>query len=74
MVEVANILGMVAAVVLLMAVVAWIKLLRGPLLQRADGRTDMDTAQRELASKLLFCAAGLSTAAAVLAIAGWISH
>ena len=72
MVEAANILGVLAAVLLLMAVVAWVKLIRGPLMQRTSGVADMDSAQGELASELLFWAAGLSTAAAFLAIAGWI--
>ena len=72
MVEAANILGVLAAVLLLMAVIAWVKLLRSPLLQRADGHTEMDSAQGEFASELLFCAAGLSSAAVFLAIAGWI--
>ena len=71
-VEAANVLGLLAAVLLLMAIVAWIKLIRGPLLQRTDGSTGTDSAQGELASELLFWAAGLSTAAAFLAIAGWI--
>jgi len=72
MVEAANILGVLAAVLLLMAVVAWVKLIRGPLMQRTNGLADMDSAQGELASELLFWAAGLSIAAAFLAVAGWI--
>jgi len=72
MVEAANVLGLLAAVLLVMAVIAWIKLIRGPLMQRTDGSTETDSAQGELASELLFWAAGLSTAAAFLAIAGWI--
>jgi hypothetical protein len=72
MVEAGNVLGLLSAVLLLMAVIAWVKLVRGPLLQRKDGRTEMDSAQGEVASELLFCAAGLSSAAAFLAIAGWI--
>jgi hypothetical protein len=72
MVEAANILGVFAALLLLMAVIAWVKLIRGPLMQRTNGVADMDSAQGELASELLFWAAGLSTAAAFLAIAGWI--
>ena len=71
-VEAANVLGLLAAVLLLGAVIAWIKLIRGPLMQRTDGSTGTDSAQGELASELLFWAAGLSTAAAILAIAGWI--
>ena len=72
MIEAANILGVLAAVLLLVAAIAWMKLIRGPLMQRTDGRTGMDTTQGELASELLFWAAGLSGTAALLAIAGWI--
>jgi hypothetical protein len=72
MVEAANILGMFAAVLLLISVVAWVKLIRGPLMQRTDGRTGIDSDQRQLASEILFWAAGLSSVAALLAIAGRI--
>ena len=72
MVEVANIIGGLAAVLLLVAVIAWVKLLRGPLLQRTDGRTGRDSAQIDFASQLLVWAAGLSIAAVLLAVAGWI--
>jgi hypothetical protein len=72
MTEAANILGVLAAVLLLMAVIAWAKLLRAPRLRRADGSTEMDPTQGEVASELLFWAAGLSGAAAFLALAGWI--
>jgi hypothetical protein len=72
MVEAGNVLGAIAAVLLLMAVIAWLKLIRGPLVQRLDGRTGMDEAQGERASKLLFWAAGLSSAAAFVGVAGWI--
>jgi hypothetical protein len=72
MVETANILGVLAAVLLLMAVIAWAKLLLGPPLQRADGGSEMDSAQGEVASELLLWAAGLSSAAAFLALAGRI--
>ena len=65
-------LGVLAAVLLLIAGVAWIKVIRSPLLQRMDGSTGMDSAQEELASELLLWAMGLSTAAAILAVAGWI--
>ena len=72
MVEAGNLLGVLAAVLLLMAGVAWIKLTRSPLLQRTDGSTGTDQTQGEFASELLFWAAGLSSAAMFLAIAGWI--
>ena len=72
MVEAGNVLGVLAAALLLMAVVAWVKLIRGPLMQRIDGRTGMEPAQGEFASELLLWAAGLSTAAIFLAVSGWI--
>jgi len=72
MVEAGNVLGVLAAVLLLMAVVAWVKLIRGPLMQRIDGRTGTDLAQGEFAFELLLWAAGLSTAAMFLAVSGWI--
>ena len=71
MVEAGNVLGVLAAVLLLMAVIAWVKLIRGPLMHRMDGRTGMDPAQGEFASKLVLGAAGLSSAAMFLAVAGW---
>jgi len=71
-IEAANVLGVLAAVLLLMAVITWVKLIRGPLMQRTDGSTGTDSTQGELASELLFWAAGLGPAAAFLAIAGWI--
>ena len=72
MVEASNILGVLAAVLLLVAAVAWMKLLRGPLLQPATGGVGQDSAQGEFASELLFWAAGVSAAAVFVAIAGWI--
>jgi len=72
MVEASKVLGVLAAVLLLGAVIAWMKLIWDPLMQRTDGSTGMDSAQGELASELLIWAAGLSSVAALLAIAGWI--
>ena len=69
MTEAANILGAMAAILLLMAGIAWVKLLRGLPLQQADDGIGMISAQGELASELLFWAAGLSSAV-TLAIAG----
>ncbi len=71
MVEAANILGVLAAVLLLMAVIAWVKLLRSPLLQRAVA-TPKWIRLRASSRLSYFCAAGLSSAAVFLAIAGWI--
>jgi hypothetical protein len=56
-----------------MAVIAWLKLIRSPLMQRTDGRTGIDADQdSEFASELLLWAAGLSTATMFLAVRGWI--
>lgn len=72
MVEAGDVLGVLAAILLLMSGIAWLKLIRGPLLQRTDGGTEPDPARCELASGLLFWSAGLSTAAVFAAIVGWI--
>jgi hypothetical protein len=72
MVEASNVLGVLAAVLLLGAVIAWVTFIRGPLMQRTDGRTGTDSAQGEFASELLFWAGGLSSTAALLAVARWI--
>ena len=72
MVETANLLGVLAAVLLVMAVIACVRMFRGPLLKRTDGRTGIDSGQGEFASQLLIWAAALSTAAALLAVAGWV--
>jgi hypothetical protein len=72
MVEASNVLGVLAAVLLLGAVIAWVKLISGPLMQPTDGRARMDPAQGELATELLFWAAGLSSAAGFLAFTVWI--
>src|ERR1051325_6665773 len=72
MIEAGNVLGIAAAILLLIAGVAWAKLIRGPLLQRTDGSIEFDKTEGELASGLLFWAAGLSIAAAFAAVGGWI--
>jgi hypothetical protein len=72
MLEVARVLGFFAATLLLVAVAAWIKLFRGPELQRLDG-SSAKAGNAEIASQLLVFAAVLSAVAAFLAIAGWIS-
>ena len=72
MVEASNVLGVLAAVLLLGALTAWVSFMRGPLMQGTDGRTRMDSAQGEFASELLFWAAGLSSTAALLSLGGWM--
>jgi hypothetical protein len=73
MLEVARILGFFAAILLVVAVAAWIKLFRGPELQRLDGGAAPKAGNVEIASQLLVLAAVLSAVAAFLAIVGWIS-
>ena len=72
MVEAGKVVGVLAAVLLLMATIAWVKLIRGPLMHQPGALTDMDPVQGEFASELLFWAVGLSSAAMCLAVAGWI--
>ena len=72
MLEIARVVGFFAAILLLVAVAAWIKLFRGPELRRLDGRA-AKAGNAEIASRLLALAAVLSAVAASLAIIGWIS-
>ena len=73
MLEVARILGFLAAILLLVAAAAWVKLYRGPELQRLNGSAAPKTGKVEIASQLLVLTAVLSAVAAVLAVAGRIS-
>jgi hypothetical protein len=74
MLEAARILGSFSAVLLIVAVTAWLKLVRGPDLQRLDGQTMSNPKQAEFASRLLVLAAGLSAISALLACVGWIAN
>lgn len=73
MIEAARILGSIAAALLIIAVAAWLKLLRGRELQRLDGQIESTSRPTEIASRLLVAAAGLSAVSAFLACAGWIA-
>ncbi len=73
MLELARILGGFSAVLLVITIAAWLKLLRAPLLQRLDGRLGLNSGPAEIASQLLVMAAGLSAVAAILAVVGWIA-
>jgi UPF0716 family protein affecting phage T7 exclusion len=72
MLEVARVLGFLAAILLLVAVGAWIKLFRSPQLRKLDGSA-AKAGNAEIASQLLALSAALSAVAAALAVAGWIS-
>jgi len=72
MLELGQMLGLLAAVMLAVAVVAWAKLRWRPA-QRAIGGREVDKpAPAELASQLLVLAFGLSALAAVVSAVGWI--
>ncbi len=73
MLEIAQILGFFSAILLIVAVVAWMNLGSGRRLQRLDGHVEPNTAQTELASQLLLLAAGSSALAAFLAVVGWVA-
>ena len=70
--EAALIFGLFSAALLIGAVLAWMRLGRGPSLQRIDGRLEPTSGQAEFASQLLALAFGVSAVAAILAVAGWI--
>ncbi len=70
MTEAANILGVLSCALLLLAAIAWVKLVQGPAWRRAGGHSEVVSVQGEFASELLFWGAGLSSAAVLLAIAG----
>ena len=71
--ETARIIAFSSAAFLLASIAIWAKMLRGPLLQRLDGRRASNAAAAQLASQVLMVAFGLSALAAFLAVAGWIA-
>jgi hypothetical protein len=73
MLEFARVLGVLSAVLLIVAVAEWVRLFRGPQLQRLDGSAAPKVRNVEIASQLLALAVALSAVAAILAVAGWIS-
>ena len=70
MLETSALLGWLSAALLFAAVAAWLKLGRGPVLQRLNGRGPLEKDQVENASRLLVIAVGLSAVAAILAVIG----
>jgi len=71
--NVARDLGFFAAIVLIVALAAWVKLFHGLELQRLDGAAAPKLGNVEIASQLLVLAVILSAVAAILAVVGWIS-
>ena len=71
--EIARTLAAVSALLIVISVAIWANWLRGPLLQRLDGRRSSNVAPAAIAIKLLMAALGISVVAAVLAGIGWIS-
>lgn len=72
MLELGQIIGTLAAVVLLVAIAAWVNVGRSPVLQPVDGPPDAKRRPAEMASRLLMLAFGLSMLAALLAAVGSI--
>ena len=70
--ELAQALGFLSALLIVMSFAIWSNWLRGPLLQRLDGRRQSNAAPAALAIKSLMAALGISVLAAVLAIGNWI--
>lgn len=71
--EVARILAFASVILMAISLAIWANWLRGPLLQRLDGRRASNAAPAALAIKLLIAGFAVSAVAAALAILGWIS-
>lgn len=70
--EAAQILALVSVLLLATSVAIWATMLRGPLLQRLDGRMASNAGAAEFASQLLVFSFALAGLAAALAFAGFI--
>lgn len=70
--EVANLLALSAGLLMVISFAIWTACLRGPLLERLDGRLASNEVRARLAVGLLMAALGVSAVAAVLAIGGWM--
>jgi fumarate reductase subunit D len=71
MLEFGQMLGLLSALVLIVAVAAWVKLGLYPALHRVHGEGG-NLASIEVASRLIVAAFGLSALATVFAVVGWI--
>lgn len=67
-----NLLFWSSAAVLFAAAAAWLKMGRGRLLRRLNGRGSLEPGQMEKASRLLLIALALTAAAAIWAVRQWI--
>lgn len=74
MLEVGRIMAGMAAILLVVAAGAWLKLGRTSLLRRIDGRLALTSAKGEIAAQLLVPAAAVSGAAATMAVTAWIQR
>jgi len=72
MTNVAVVLALCSALLLIVSVAIWAKVLRGPLMQRLDGGRQSNDKPAEIAAQLLVLAFVTSALAAILAIVGWI--
>ena len=70
MVDAAGLLGWLSAALLFAALAAWAKLGGGPRLQTLDRRAASNSQEIENASRLLLITFGVSSAAAIVAVAG----
>jgi Zn-dependent protease len=71
--EIARNLAAISALLIVISIAIWANRLRGPLLQRLDGKRTSNAAPAATAIKLLMAALGISAVAAAFAIIGWIS-
>lgn len=70
--EFAQILALLAALLMVISFAIWSSRLRGPLLERLDGQMASNHAPAKLAMGLLMAAFAISAVAALLAIGRWI--
>lgn len=73
MLEIAQALAFLAALLMVVSFAIWTNRLRGPLLRRLDGARASNARPAEVAINLLTAAVGLSGVAAGLAVVRWIS-
>lgn len=71
--DLARTLAFLSVVLIVASVAIWAKSLRGPLLQRLDGRRASNTEPAAIAIKLLMAGFGVSVVAVLVAIVDFIS-